>query len=115
MNIAPRYLGRGSWLGRRDPRVLILAVVCFVFGAVQVWDARLMLALLTIAALYYRAAGIPWRAVRYNWAYVFLFVGFIVTVNTIVSGGELRETQVDERRGSFYLRLFHTQQCAASV
>ena len=25
VNIAPRYLGRGSWLARRDPRVLILA------------------------------------------------------------------------------------------
>jgi energy-coupling factor transport system permease protein len=115
MNIAPRYLGRGSWLGRRDPRVLILAVVCFVFGAVQVWDARLMLALLTIAVLYYRAAGIPWRAVRYNWAYVFLFVGFIVTVNTIVSGGELRETTADELHVYFHLPLFNTPVSAESV
>src|SRR5215210_1464033 len=115
MNITPRYLGRGSWLGRRDPRVLILTVVCFVFAAVQVWDGRLMVALFIIAILYYRAAGIPWREVRYNWAYVFLFVGFIVTVNTIVSGGELRETTIDQLHVYFYLPLFGTPVSAESV
>ena len=39
MNFAPRYLGRGSWLARRDPRVLVLVVVLFIFTVLQVWDA----------------------------------------------------------------------------
>ena len=43
MNIAPRYLGRGSWLARRDPRVLILVVVFFIFTVLQVWDGRVVL------------------------------------------------------------------------
>ena len=43
MNIAPRYLGRGSWLARRDPRLLLLVVALFVFAIVQVWDVRLLL------------------------------------------------------------------------
>jgi energy-coupling factor transport system permease protein len=115
MNVTPRFLGRGSWLASRDPRVLILAVVCFVFCAVQVWDARVMACLLAIALVYYRAAGIPWRAVRYNWLYIFLFVGFIVTVNTIITGGELRETTADQLHVYFYLPLFGTPVSAESV
>ena len=45
MNIAPRYLGRGSWLARRDPRVLILVVFLFIFTVLQVWDGRVVLLL----------------------------------------------------------------------
>ena len=60
MNIAPRYLGRGSWLARRDPRVLILVVALFIFTVLQVWDERIVLLLLAIAIVYYRSAGIKW-------------------------------------------------------
>ena len=90
MNIAPRYLGRGSWLARRDPRVLVLVLACYVFAAVQVWDVRLLLPMALLAVAYYRSAGIPWRSVRANWAYVAFFVSFIVIVNTLLTGGELR-------------------------
>jgi len=89
MNIAPRYLGRGSWLARRDPRVLILVIVFFIFTVLQVWDGRLVLALLGVSVLYYRSAGIPWRHIRRNWTVVFVFIGFLVTVNMLIaSGGE---------------------------
>ena len=90
MNITPRYLGRGSWLSRRDPRILILVLACYVFAAVQVWDLRILLPMAAIAAVYYRSAGIPWRSVRANWAYVAFFISFIVIVNTLLTGGELR-------------------------
>lgn len=115
MNITPRYLGRGSWLSRRDPRVLIVAIVCFVFATVQVWDLRLGIVLFAIAALYYRAARIPWRAVRLNWLYVLVFVGFIVTTNTIITGGQLRETTLAELHVYFFLPLFGTPVSAESV
>ena len=84
MNIAPRYLGRGSWLARRDPRVLILVVALFIFTVLQVWDERILLLLLAIAIAYYRAAGIEWRYIKRNWAVVFVFIGLLVSVNLIV-------------------------------
>jgi len=115
MNVAPRYLGRGSWLARRDPRVLILALVCFVFAVVQIWDGRLMAVLAVIAFLYYRTAGIPLRAVRLQWAYVLLFVGFIVTVNTIITGGSLRGIAAASVHTYFRLPLLGTPVSAESV
>jgi energy-coupling factor transport system permease protein len=115
VNVTPRYLGRGSWLSRRDPRVLILAIVLFVFATVQVWDARLAIVLFAIALLYYRSARIPWRAVRFNWLYVLVFIGFIVTTNTIITGGQLRETTGDTLHVYFNLPLFGTPVSAESV
>ena len=87
MNYAPRYLGRGSWLARRDPRVLILVLFIFVFTVVQIWDARVVLLLLLIAYLYYRSARIPWAGVRRQWAFVLFFVTLLVLVNTLITGG----------------------------
>lgn len=115
MNVAPRYLGRGSWLARRDPRVLILAIALFVFAVVQVWDGRLMAVLAVVAFLYYRTAGIPFRAVRYQWAYVLIFVGFIVTTNTIITGGELRGIDPRSVHTYFALPLFGTPVSAESM
>ena len=89
MNYAPRYLGRGSWLARRDPRVLVLAIACFVFSIIQVWDGRLVAILFRIALLYYHSAGIPFREVRRNWAFVIVFVSILVLVNTLITGGEV--------------------------
>ena len=76
MNIAPRYLGRGSWLARRDPRVLVLVIALFIFTVLQVWDGRVVFALLLVAVAYYRSAHIPWRQIRRNWTVVFVFIGF---------------------------------------
>jgi energy-coupling factor transport system permease protein len=90
MYVTPRYLGRGSWLAQRDPRLLVICLALFVISVIQVWDLRLLAVLALIAALYYRSARIPFRAVRLQWAYVIFFVTFIVVVNTILTGGELR-------------------------
>lgn len=90
VRVTPRYLGRGSWLARRDPRVLVIVLALFVLSVVQVWDSRILAVLAVIAYLYYRAARIPFREVRANWGYVLFFITFIILVNTILTGGELR-------------------------
>jgi len=115
MNIAPRYLGRGSWLARRDPRVLIVGLAFFVFAVIQVWDLRILAGLAVIAAIYYRSARIPFREVRLQWSYVAFFIGFVVLVNTLLTGGELRGYTEDEVHVFFRLPLFDTPISAESV
>jgi len=90
VNFAPRYLGRGSWLAQRDPRVLVLAVVCFVFAAIQVWDVRLMLVLLALAFAWYRSARIPFREVRRLWLFAIVFISLLVFGNGIIASGRVQ-------------------------
>jgi energy-coupling factor transport system permease protein len=90
MNFAPRYLGRGSWLGRRDPRLLVLAVVCFVLAAIQVWDLRVMLVLLVLALAWYRSARIPFREVRRLWLFAVVFVSLLTFGNGIIASGRVQ-------------------------
>jgi energy-coupling factor transport system permease protein len=115
MNIAPRYLGRGSWLARRDPRVLILIVALFIFTVLQVWDLRFLLALLVVAVLYYRSAAIPWRHIRRNWAVVFVFIGLLVFVNLLFAGGRVDEVTVADTHVIFILPVLGTPMSAESV
>jgi energy-coupling factor transport system permease protein len=115
VNIAPRYLGRGSWLARRDPRVLILVVALFIFTVLQVWDGRVVFALLILSVVYYRSARIPWSQIRRNWAIVFVFIGFIVLVNTIVSGGKVQSMPLDQAHVFFLMPLLGTPISAESI
>ena len=115
MNVAPRYLGRGSWLSRRDPRLLVIGLALFVFSVIQVWDLRILAILALVAAVYYASARIPFRAVRIQWAYVAFFVSFIVVVNTILTGGELRQTAEEDLHIYFRLPLLGTPISAESV
>jgi energy-coupling factor transport system permease protein len=115
MNIAPRYLGRGSWLARRDPRVLIIVIVLFIFTVLQVWDGRAVFGLLVVSILYYRAAGIPWRTIRRNWAIVFVFIGFIVLVNTFITGGDVHGMPVEGLHVFAHIPLLGTPISAESV
>jgi energy-coupling factor transport system permease protein len=108
VNVAPRYLGRGSWLARRDPRVLVLALAAYVLAAVQVWDLRILGPMAVAALLYYRSARIPWRSVRGSWAYVTFFISFIILVNTVLTGGELRGFREEELHIYFRLPLLNT-------
>jgi energy-coupling factor transport system permease protein len=82
-----RYLGRGSWLARRDPRVLILAPILFVLGASQLRDVRHLLVVLALGLGYYALAGIPWRAVRVQWIYLLVVITFVALVNALITGG----------------------------
>ena len=88
MEVSPRYLGGGSFLARRDPRVLILVPIAFVVAAAQVRDWRIMLVLVAIAFWYYACARIPWREVRTNWTFVLIFVFIMAGVNGIISGAQ---------------------------
>ena len=80
--------GRGSWLARRDPRVLILVAVLFVFGASQIRDVRQLLVVFGIALGYYSLAAIPWRSVRLQWLYLVVVVTIFATFNAILTGGD---------------------------
>ena len=115
MNIAPRYLGRGSWLARRDPRVLILVVVLFIFTVLQVWDGRVVFALLLLAVAYYRSASIPWRYIRRNWAVVFVFIGSLVVVNMLIAGGTTAEVSIEEAHVLFRVPVLGTPVSAESL
>ena len=115
MNIAPRYLGRGSWLAHRDPRVLILVVVFFIFTVLQVWDARIVLLLLGISVLYYRTGKIPWADIRRNWAVVFVFIGTLVLVNAILAGGTTADVPLTNAHVLFRLPLLDTPMSAESI
>jgi energy-coupling factor transport system permease protein len=94
VNIAPRYLGRGSWLARRDPRVLVLVVVLFIATAAQVWDGRVMLALLALSLVYYRAASIPFKDVKRNWIAAITLLTIVVLFNTVLTGDRLQGEEV---------------------
>ena len=115
MNIAPRYLGRGSWLARRDPRVLVLVIALFIFTVLQVWDGRVVFGLLLIAVAYYLTAGIPWRHIRRNWSVVFVFIGFLVLVNMIVTGGRVEGAPGDTMHVLFRLPILGTPISAESL
>ena len=115
MNIAPRYLGRGSWLSRRDPRVLLISLAFFVFAVIQVWDMRILAGLALVAAAYYRSARIPFRQVRIQWGYVAFFISFVVIVNTLLTGGELRGYTEEQLHIFFRLPLFNTPISAESL
>ncbi len=115
MNYAPRYLGRGSWLARRDPRVLLLVIFFFVFTVIQMWDLRVVLFLDLVAYAYYRQASIPWAAVRRQWAFVLFFVGLLVIFNTLMTGGEVPNIPPDELDVFFYIPILGTPVSAQSL
>lgn len=115
MNVTPRYLGRGSWLARRDPRILVFALALYVFSVVQVWDLRILAPMAALALGYYASARIPWRSVRLNWAYIAFFIGFVVLFNTILTGGSLRGIGEADLHIYFRLPLFNSPISAESA
>ena len=88
MRAAFPYLGRGSWLSRRDPRVLILAPLLVVLGASQLRDVRHLAVVLVLALAYYAAAGIPWRSVRVQWTYLTVVIAVFALFNALITGGQ---------------------------
>ncbi len=88
MRAAFAYLGRGSWLARRDPRSLLLAAFLFVIGAPQLRDARQLLVVAALAIGYYLLAGIPWKTVRRQWIYLLVVITAVASVNALITGGQ---------------------------
>jgi len=88
MRAAFAYLGRGSWLARRDPRSILLAAFFFVLGAPQIRDSRQLALILAAAVGYYLLAGIPWRAVRRQWLLLVVVIGAVATINALITGGQ---------------------------
>ncbi len=115
MNIAPRYLGRGSWLARRDPRTIILVVVLVGITVIQIWDIRIVLLMLLGSQIWYRSARIPFRLVKRQWLFVAFFVSLIVLWNTILTGGEVGGFQQEELHVLFHLPLLGTAIAAETL
>lgn len=88
MRAAFAYLGRGSWLARRDPRSLLLAAFLFVIGAPQLRDARQLLVVAGLAIGYYLLAGIPWKTVRRQWLYLLIVITMVAFINALITGGQ---------------------------
>lgn len=115
MNFTPRYLGRGSWLAGRDPRVLVLGIVLFMVGALQVWDGRLVAVIFVGAIFYYRTAGIPWRDARPIWTVAAGFLVLLVLLNLFLTGGVVPGFAPRHLHVLFRLPPFGTPVSAESV
>ena len=111
----PRYLGRGSWLGRRDPRVPLVVGVLTAATVIQIWDIRIVAVLFILGQIYYQSARIPFRLVRRQWAFAVLFVSILVLVNTILTGGEVGEFDRSNIHVLFYLPVLGTPISAESL
>jgi energy-coupling factor transport system permease protein len=90
VDVTPRYLGAGSFLSRRDPRLLLLVPVLYLVAVAGIDDLRGVLLCAAAAVVYYRAAGIPWRGVRANWAVMLAFTTVLVVVNSILTPVDTR-------------------------
>ena len=115
MRAAFPYLGRGSWLASRDPRVLILAAILFVIGASQLRDSRQLAFVLALALTYYATARIPWRSVRLQWIYLLAVISFFAVFNTLISGGRTGTFTDAETHVLFTLPLFGAEISAEGV
>jgi energy-coupling factor transport system permease protein len=111
----PRYLGRGSWLGRRDPRVPLVVGVLTAATVIQIWDIRVVAILFVLGQLYYQSAGIPFRLVRRQWLFAIAFVSILVLVNTILTGGEIGNFDRSDLHPLFYLPVIGTPISAESL
>jgi energy-coupling factor transport system permease protein len=87
MRAAFPYLGRGSWLARRDPRTLILAGFLFALAVTQLRDARHLAIAAILGLVYYRLAAIPWRSIRVQWIYLLVVITIFSTFNMLITGG----------------------------
>jgi energy-coupling factor transport system permease protein len=67
----------------------VLVVALFIIAAIQIWDGRLMVLMLVLALLWYRAAGIRFRDVRRNWIAALTLLTIVVVVNTVLTGDRL--------------------------
>jgi energy-coupling factor transport system permease protein len=111
----PRYLGRGSWLGSRDPRVPLVVGVMAAATVIQLWDIRIVAVLFVVGLLYYRTASIPFRLVRRQWAFAIVFVSILVLVNTILTGGEIGNFDRSQLHPLGYLPILGTPISAESL
>ncbi|WP_327091225.1 energy-coupling factor transporter transmembrane protein EcfT [Nonomuraea sp. NBC_01738] len=97
MDVTPRYLGGGSFLGHRDPRVLLLVPVFYLVAVARAEDLRIMLVCSGVALAYYLSGGIPWREARANWMFFLAFAGLTVLVNSLFTNAlQIESTKAAE-------------------
>ena len=84
----------------------------FIIAAIQVWDLRVMAALLALSLFYYRQAGIRFADVKRNWIAALTLLTIVVLVNTILTGDRLEGVPVHP---FFTIPLFGTVVSAESL
>ena len=90
MNVAPRYLGRGSWLARRDPRVLILVVApVHLHRPPGLGRPDRRCSLLLSPGLLPVGRRSRSSQIRRNWIVVLVFISILVLCNTIIASGDV--------------------------
>jgi energy-coupling factor transport system permease protein len=115
VNVSPRFLGRGSWLARRDPRVLVIVIVGFSLAMIQLWDIRFVIPMVALAFFYYSRAGIRFADVRRNWIGAIILITFIVTLNSILTGDRLRDMGITDVHQYFKIPVLGTVVSAESL
>jgi energy-coupling factor transport system permease protein len=115
MRAAFAYLGRGSWLARRDPRSLLLAAFLFVLAAPQLRDSRQLLVAAGLALGYYLLAGIPWRLVRRQWFYLLVVIGAVAFINALITGGQSGDFAGTETHVLFTIPPFGAEVTAEGI
>ncbi|MBB3726424.1 energy-coupling factor transport system permease protein [Nonomuraea dietziae] len=63
--------------------MLLLVPVFYLVAVARLSDLRVILLCGLVALAYYLSAGIPWRAVRANWAFVLTLMTITVVVNSV--------------------------------
>lgn len=89
MLIAWKYKERNTLYQRLNPRVRLLLIFALSLAVIQVWDLRLLLGFLAVAAFQYAAAGLTWRETRVSWLVLGTFISFITLLTFLTGRGGL--------------------------
>lgn len=89
MLIAWKYKERNTLYQRLNPRVRLLLIFALSLAVIQVWDLRLLLGFLAVAAFQYAAARLTWRETRVSWLVLGTFISFITLLTFLTGRGGL--------------------------
>ena len=81
------YIKRDTRIHRLDPRVKLLLLLAFGFGAAQTSNFWVILAGFILAAFYYRQARLKWIETRRAWILIIALNVMLLVVNYFLSGG----------------------------
>lgn len=88
MIVTWNYRPRNTIIQRFDPRARIIFLGCAIFAIIQMWDMRVMLAWLALAALALWLSKITWQEMKRFWFVVLPLITLFTTV-TALTGRDL--------------------------
>ena len=89
MLVAWKYKERGTWYQQLNPRVRLVVIIALMLAVIQVWDLRVLLGFLAVAAVQYVAARLSWRETRRIWLVLGAFISFITLLTFLTGRGGL--------------------------